>query len=150
MLFGTNSSRTSWQTYRSAKSFLSHLLLIVRMPQRLFIALAAIKKSKAANEKEEAMTTGQDISIAGNLDGSTSGPSFYTLLHTCDRFLRIFLQWSTLCPSHSLAHVSHIVAQRLQNCFANWPSIDIREASDPSYLTQLTSFIKTTTLHGKM
>jgi hypothetical protein len=38
------------------------------------------------------------------------------------------LQWSMLCLSHSLAQVSQMSAHRLQNCFANWLSIDMSDA----------------------
>ena len=38
------------------------------------------------------------------------------------------LQWSTSCRSHSFAHASQTATHRLQNCFANWPSIDISDA----------------------
>jgi hypothetical protein len=46
------------------------------------------------------------------------------LRHACAHLL----QWSTLCLSHSLAQASQMSAHMLQNCFANWLSIDIREA----------------------
>ena len=46
------------------------------------------------------------------------------LRHACAHLL----QWSTLCLSHSWAHASHTSAHRLQNCFANWLSIDINAA----------------------
>ncbi len=46
------------------------------------------------------------------------------LRHACAHCL----QWSTLWRSHSLAQASHTSAHRLQNCFANWLSIDINAA----------------------
>jgi hypothetical protein len=46
------------------------------------------------------------------------------LRHACAHLL----QWSTLCLSHSLAQASQISAHILQNCFANWLSIDISDA----------------------
>ena len=50
--------------------------------------------------------------------------SWAHLRHTCAHLL----QWSTSCLSHSWAHASQISAHRLQNCFANWLSIDINAA----------------------
>lgn len=38
------------------------------------------------------------------------------------------LQWSKSWCSHSLAQASQMSAHRLQNCFANWLSIDINAA----------------------
>jgi hypothetical protein len=38
------------------------------------------------------------------------------------------LQWSISWRSHSLAQASQMSAHRLQNCFANWLSIDINAA----------------------
>lgn len=46
------------------------------------------------------------------------------LRHDCAHFL----QWSTSCLSHSIAQASQISAHILQNCFANWLSIDINDA----------------------
>jgi predicted nucleic acid binding AN1-type Zn finger protein len=48
------------------------------------------------------------------------------LRHACAHSLQC-----SICPacfSHSCAHASHTSAHRLQNCFANWLSIDISAA----------------------
>ena len=50
--------------------------------------------------------------------------SWAQLRHVCPHFL----QWSTSCLSHSWAQASQMSAHRLQNCFANWLSIDISAA----------------------
>src|SRR5919107_6238660 len=53
------------------------------------------------------------------------------LLHSSSQLRHVCahcLQWSMSWRSHSLAQASQMSAQRLQNCFANWLSIDINAA----------------------